>query len=770
MNAFTTKMFFLLKRLVAFLFIVIFPLYAAPLQDTTNLTNLFPNIAGNAKIDSLNNYVVNLNNSNPKLQLSIGRECFALSKVNNYKFGLAQSLNNIGDGFLNLKEKDSALVYFKKAYKYIDDSDFPDLEIKISINIADLYSIKYQFDSAHFYYKHALGGAVRQKDSVIIGNLFNDIGFDNWKKGGFNSAIRQYKAGLKIRRNMRDSNRIAKSLNNIGAAYYHLGDYKLSLDYYIEAQKIAKELSLRNYPLILNNIGLIYLSQKDYQYASTYFRNGLRVSIKIKSKLGIGFSYLNFGDLNFQMEEYEKALKDYNKALSIYDELGDINGVVKIINSIGQVYLNTNKLILAKKKFLLAYKKSKEHGLKLTLTESLINICKIQIKQGKNIRAKENLERAYEIAVSENFAHNKLKIFKLQNKVHENLNDLNGALLYLHNYNELKDSLFNEQSVRIVADAKEKYESKEKEKAYNHQIFINKIKDIELNRSKTENIYILLLSTLLLFAIIYLVYLNSQRKRKNIRLLKANEKIDEINLRLNKTNKLLKQSNSTKDKFFSIISHDLKNPFNTLLGASEILNLDDGGLSEKEKKELIEIISNDSKKLYSLLENLLFWANSQTGELKANRTNILLHQIVSEVIVLFNSSAKDKNITIEIDIPKSVLIVFDQFMFSTIIRNLLSNAIKFTNNGGKIIFRAIETNEKIELDVIDNGVGIEKQNLKKLFDERSNYRELGTNKEKGTGLGLVLCRDFAKENNSTISVTSKVGKGTTFRVVLDRAE
>ncbi len=243
-----------------------------------------------------------------------------------------------------------------------------------------------------------------------------------------------------------------------------------------------------------------------------------------------------------------------------------------------------------------------------------------------------------------------------------------------------------------------------------------------------------------------------------------------INLKLKGTNKLLQQSNSTKDKFFSIISHDLKNPFNTLLGATEILQSDFDEMSNEDSKELIEIISHDSRKLYSLLENLLFWANSQTGNLKANRTNIILHQSVSEMEILFKSSAKEKKISVDINISKSLIGFFDQFMFSTIIRNLLSNAIKFTNEGGKIILEAKEQNGIISLKVIDEGVGIEEKNLSKLFNESSNYRELGTNNEKGTGLGLILCRDFAKENNAEIKVNSELGKGTTFELIFEKGE
>ncbi|MDA3860688.1 MAG: HAMP domain-containing sensor histidine kinase, partial [Melioribacteraceae bacterium] len=263
---------------------------------------------------------------------------------------------------------------------------------------------------------------------------------------------------------------------------------------------------------------------------------------------------------------------------------------------------------------------------------------------------------------------------------------------------------------------------------------------------------------------------NTQRKKKNSALGAAKKEIELINNNLNVKNEELEQLNSTKDKFFSIIAHDLKNPFNTLLGASQILKLDDGGNSEEDKKELIDIIANDTEKLYNLLENLLFWSRSQTGNLKAKVVDINLQATIFEIANLYKSSYNKKNISVDINIPKEFVVRFDEFMFNTIIRNLLSNAIKFSYYDGKILFSAKEEDNKIHLQIADSGMGIKEENISKLFDESSDYNRLGTDNEKGTGLGLILCRDFAAENGATINVTSKIDKGTTFELVSKKVE
>ncbi len=182
------------------------------------------------------------------------------------------------------------------------------------------------------------------------------------------------------------------------------------------------------------------------------------------------------------------------------------------------------------------------------------------------------------------------------------------------------------------------------------------------------------------------------------------------------------------------------------------------------------MISNDTKKLYSLLENLLFWARSQTGMLTAKKDSLNLKSIVSDNVQLYKSTAEKKNIIIEVDISENYIIQFDEFMFSTIMRNLLSNAIKFSYSDSKISIVAKDKNNSIILKIIDEGVGIKEEHLGKLFDESSEHKSKGTDNEKGTGLGLILCRNFADQNNATISVESQIDVGTTFIISLEKAD
>lgn len=224
----------------------------------------------------------------------------------------------------------------------------------------------------------------------------------------------------------------------------------------------------------------------------------------------------------------------------------------------------------------------------------------------------------------------------------------------------------------------------------------------------------------------------------------------------------LRELNSTKDKFFSIIAHDLKSPFNGILGFSEILkeqirNNDYVGIDK-----YAEIIYKSSKRANNLLMNLMDWSRFQTGRMEFSPEYIEVTVMIRSVIELLNISAEQKSICINLNLPDKLIIYADKFMLETVLRNLISNAIKFTPKKGNV-FISVEEKEKEFLFLVeDSGVGIEKMNLKKLFRIDENVSSPGTENEKGTGLGLILCNDFIKKHHGEIWAESELDVGSKF--------
>jgi len=227
----------------------------------------------------------------------------------------------------------------------------------------------------------------------------------------------------------------------------------------------------------------------------------------------------------------------------------------------------------------------------------------------------------------------------------------------------------------------------------------------------------------------------------------------------------LKEINKTKDKFFSIIAHDLKSPFNTMLGFSNLLIENFEKYNIEKQKQYLGIIHTGTKNTYKLLENLLLWSRSQQGNIKFSPEELNLYLLSNETIELLMQSAKNKSINIENKIPENIFVEADKDMLSTVVRNLISNAIKFTPKGGTIEIGCVETRHGVslrEIYVKDNGIGISKEMQSKIFDVGENISTKGTEKEDGTGLGLVLCKEFIEKHNGEIWVKSEEGKGSSF--------
>jgi len=278
----------------------------------------------------------------------------------------------------------------------------------------------------------------------------------------------------------------------------------------------------------------------------------------------------------------------------------------------------------------------------------------------------------------------------------------------------------------------------------------------------------------------------NEKERIRKKLLNKHKEIEEAFLALSDKNleieiqkQQLQELNATKDKFFSILAHDLINPFNAMLGLSDLMINQDSVNANQELKLYVELLNQTIKQTHSLLENLLEWSRTQTGRIKYTPKTIALKQIVLDNIELNNLKFKEKDISVDVSIDNSILVTVDPNMLSTILRNLISNAIKFTPKNGTVSFRVsnfVNENEKEVADpkfvlfsICDNGIGISKENQKKIFKIEENFTTYGTNNEKGTGLGLILCKDFVEMNGGKIWVESDEGKGTKFHFTIPKA-
>ena len=235
---------------------------------------------------------------------------------------------------------------------------------------------------------------------------------------------------------------------------------------------------------------------------------------------------------------------------------------------------------------------------------------------------------------------------------------------------------------------------------------------------------------------------------------------------LKHSNELLRKTNSEKDKFFSIIAHDLRNPFNGFLGFTDILKTDLRKMSINEVEMIVTDMNNSAHKLFGLLTNLLEWSMAKRGLTELNPEKVNLNEIVLSVINICRETLIDKGITLKNEIPDDIYLTADKQKLESILRNLISNAMKFTRTGGCVTLSAKRTNEYLEISVKDTGIGMSEKIINDLFHIDKMTGRTGTAGETSTGLGLLLCKEFVEKHNGKLSVTSEVEKGTEFIVKL----
>ena len=254
------------------------------------------------------------------------------------------------------------------------------------------------------------------------------------------------------------------------------------------------------------------------------------------------------------------------------------------------------------------------------------------------------------------------------------------------------------------------------------------------------------------------------RIKTHLALRHAQQELQISNDQLQRSEKYLREANVTKDTFFSILAHDLRSPFNGLLGLADIIIESFDTLSREEILDCSQGIKRSAEAVYNLLENLLNWSRFQRNVMDFQPKEILFFPFVTNICMLYQAQAEQKNIDIHLQGPQDISIYADKNMLNVIIRNLVSNALKFTPDGGNVTLSAQERENKIYIKIEDTGIGIPEDTLPNLFRLDKKTSTTGTAEESGSGLGLPLCKDMIEKHNGTIQVSSTEGKGSSFEL------
>jgi len=624
------------------------------------------------------------------------------------------------------------------------------VKVLIELGNGDNYSDREELIG---YYRQALEFEMSEHQRAEI---LNKIGYAHWQLGNYEEAISVYSEALDYFQEINDSTFLGLIYNNIATANWGLGDNLEALKNYQLSLQIRREINdKRGVSLVLNNIGKLYQELGLFDKAFIMHKEALELSTEIDDVNVIAYSYANIGDCYENFDDLENALTNFKKGFNVLYRVDKRNRSNSYFSSrIGGVYFKLNKpdSALYYNRKALDYANRINNKNRIALAQYHLGTIFFEINQIDS--AEFYFEKSYDTAIEKGYTVlTKDNLFSLANVKEKRGNTIEAFQLF-KNASALNDSIYTEDVVAKIADIQVKYVNAQQEQENALLRKNNEIQEITIHQQRTFTLFLIVIALLI---IITLFFINKSRTS-----------IKKLNKQLEKSEKELKQANAEKDKFFAIISHDLKSPFNGLLGLTEVLESKYDSLPQEEVKHLLSLLRQTAKNSYSLLEDLLQWSRIQIESMEYKPEVFNMSTKTEKVIQTLDTSIKNKNINLENRINNDTFVFADEKSAEAVLRNLISNAIKFTNNGGNITLEAIEKDTEYIFSVCDNGIGMAKNTVDKLFSITEKISVPGTNNEMGTGLGLVLCKEFIEKNNGKIWVESEIDKGSTFYFTLPR--
>ncbi|HEY9004614.1 MAG TPA: tetratricopeptide repeat-containing sensor histidine kinase [Ohtaekwangia sp.] len=533
-------------------------------------------------------------------------------------------------------------------------------------------------------------------------------------------ALHEMFEALKLYRGMSDKVQIANALNDISIVYANSNDLEKSLEYFKQSLTIFQEMGdEKGESYALNNIGIIYQDLGNEAMAKEYFLKSLRIKEKNNDLYGISRGYSNLGSISENNKQWDEALLYYFKADTIFEKTKDLQGQSINFAAIARIKEKQGKLVEA------------------------IRFGIFALEKGKEVKALSAMAKAS----------------KLLALLEEKRSNYKTSLVYQKLYNDVADSLHNETNRANLEELKARFNLEEKEREI---VLLKKDQELQQARLESRNIitYSLIAGIAMLSLVIGLLYyaFHTTRSKKNSLALK-NEEIEKQKDDLDKLNK-------EKDRFFSILSHDLRSPLNSLKGFSYLLTEHVDSLTTEELMMMRTKIDNSLDNLTELINNILEWSMTSSHKRKWTFDKINTVALIQKNIALYHGMAESKGIKLLFNPTDEHYGYGDYYAIDTVVRNLLSNSIKFSHTNTEVYISVRSEENTLLISVKDQGVGIPYEIQEKLFTLNENVRQPGTNNEKGTGLGLTLCKELICENKGDIHVKSIPGEGSEFIVAI----
>lgn len=681
-------------------------------------------------IDSLRNIIQNSKNQQEVVaaQIELARNlipakldtAFVLLRKSEPFLGTGEDLtkanlfNTYGLYYWFKNNQDSAIFYLKKTIALPESERLVQYKAEAVNNTGTLYSIKGESDSSLHYLYKALEIDLKRNNKIGLAKTYYDLGVLYKRRDQSELSVQYLLKSIPIHEEQNATSRLIACLNTLAGNYFDINDTAKCIQTYKRAEQLCLETSdTSNLTTTYSNLAHYYLMTDNLAFAIDYANKGIDLSLKTSDLTRLSSLYGNAASAYLNMKDYDKAVDLIRKSRSYIS-------YVSAINKAG------------------VYTISSEIYLEAGMIDSAIYFNDLGMTEALRIGSIEWESNGYRNLASIDSAKN----------------DFKSALKHYQKSIFLRDSILDNQHKSRIEELFIIHELENKEKENEALRTQN-----DLNKKIIGNQhFVILLIIIILVLAAFFGYLQSIA-RKKITLQK--EEIEE-------KNKSLHELNKTKDKFITIIAHDLRSPFNSLLGLLEALISDYDKFSDVEKIRLLKSLHISSTNTYNLLINLLEWTLAQRSGFENKPEKVNLKNVVDTVFVFLASRAQQKNHQLINKVAENKEVFIDTNILSNILINLVNNSIKFTPSNGIISVTAENDENLIRIYVTDNGIGIPTAQLSRIFEIDSDFRRKGTDDEVGTGLGLILVKEFVELSKGKISVESEPKKGSTFCVELPK--
>ena len=657
---------------------------------------------------------------------------------------------------------DSIQYYANKGLILANAINYRKGEAICSLYLGIAYTLKAEYEEALLNLNGALSYYDHTPASKELNELYHNVALTYYLQTQLDAAITYIEQSKQVAIAINNKSRLARAYLYLGEVHNELSNFTVSLENYLKALELYEQGGKKNDAAnCMTNIATLYAQLKDYNKANEYVNRSLEIYSRSSNLQEVYQNYSNIGTVYGMMGEHDRAMQLFEKGRALTDSVDDGYWNSVFLINIAEEYTSTGKLKEALGVYRLLLERSNQIEDITFRYSTLSGLGKILFRQGERKEGIRHMQEAIKLMEANRLKRLVMETAQTLADMYEEVGDHTQALAYTKLHHVYKDSIYNDKNDRKFQQLQFDYELEKKQRQI-EQLQKNK----EIQKAKTEKqgviTWSLAAAMLLSAVIIVLMYRSRTRAQRNkVEILKQKA---EIELQAEK----LEELNNFKDKTFSVLSHDLRGPINSITAAVQMLH--DKEITMEEYAELKPEINKQLNSLNLLLDNVLLWAKSYIkDDKKAHPAPTNLLEMTTRTLLMLQDTAERKHIGLVNKVDAAVVAICDAAQMEIVVRNLVMNSIKYSNPGGTITIGSACSDSKVQLYVQDTGVGMTKEQVAGLFTARNGRNTYGTEGEIGIGLGLLLCYEFVKVNQGTIAVTSEPGKGSSFTITLPAA-